>query len=198
REPPGKRLFLLLTARDDLPPLRQAGATSIQLTPLAPRLTDAMLRELLGSAPELNSLRSLLTTRTYGNPFFIEETVRSVIESGVLVGTFGRYQLRGPNPDINIPPSAEALIAARIDGLAPEVKALIQTTAVVGSETTIELLQKVSALEEGEFRRRLAVARDSGLMFEVQLFPSPMCGFRHAVTHEVAYGGLLQAQRKAL
>ena len=198
REPPGKQLFLLLTARDDLPPLRQAGATSIQLTPLAPRLTDAMLRELLGSAPELNSLRTLLTTRTYGNPFFIEETVRSVIESGVLVGTFGRYQLREPNPEINIPPSAEALIAARIDGLAPEVKALIQTTAVVGSETTIELLQKVSALDEAEFRRRLAVARDAGLMFEVQLFPSPMCGFRHALTHEVAYGSLLQAQRKAL
>jgi len=198
REPPGKRLFLLLTARDDLPQIRQAGATSIQLTPLAPRLTDAMLRELLGSAPELNTLRSLLTTRTYGNPFFIEETVRSVIESGVLVGTFGRYQLREPNPEINIPPSAEALIAARIDGLAPEVKALIQTTAVVGSETTIELLQKVSALDEAEFRRRLAVARDSGLMFEVQLFPSPMCGFRHALAHEVAYGSLLHAQRKTL
>ncbi len=198
REPPNAALFMLLTARDELPALKQAGAVSTQLLPLAPQLTDAMLRDLLGNAPELNALRALLTTRTYGNPFFIEETVRSVIESGVLIGSPGRYQLREPHPEIDIPPTAEALIAARIDGLHPAVKALIQTAAVVGSEMTVELLQRVSGLSDADFAPCLASARDSGLMFEVQLFPSPMCGFRHAVTHEVAYGSVLQAHRRAL
>src|SRR5260221_11865929 len=198
REPPNAALFMLLTARDELPALKQAGAVSTQLLPLAPQLTDAMLRDLLGNAPELNALRALLTTRTYGNPFFIEETVRSVIESGVLIGSPGRYQLREPHPEIDIPPTAEALIAARIDGLHPAVKALIQTAAVVGSEMTVELLQRVSGLSDADCAPCLASARDSGLMFEVQLFPSPMCGFRHAVTHQVAYGSVLQAHRRAL
>src|SRR5258707_3727683 len=79
REPPNAALFLVLTARDELPALKQAGAVSTQLLPLAPQLTDAMLRDLLGNAPELNALRALLTTRTYGNPVFIKRTVRSLI-----------------------------------------------------------------------------------------------------------------------
>jgi class 3 adenylate cyclase/tetratricopeptide (TPR) repeat protein len=198
RDPPSHALLMLLTGREELPSWREAGASRLHLLPLRPELTDAMLRSMLGDAAELDELRKLLTTRTYGNPFFIEETVRSVVESGVLIGSPGRYQLREPNPQIDVPPTAEALIAARIDGLAPEVKALVQTAAVVGSEMTIELLHKVSGLEEMDLLERLAAARHSEVMYEVQLFPSPMCGFRHALTHEVTYGSLLQAQRKTL
>jgi len=198
REPPSRTLLMLLTGREEHPGWRQASAAQTKLLPLPPDLTDAMLRNLISDAPELGSLRALLTTRTYGNPFFVEETVRSLVESGVLVGSPGQYQLREPNPEIDIPPTAAALIAARIDGLPPEVKALLQTAAVVGIEMTVDLLRAVSGLAEPELRERLAAACDSGLMYEIQLFPSPLCGFRHALTHEVAYGSVLHAQRKDL
>ncbi len=198
RDPPGRSLLMLLTGREELPGWKEAGASRTRLLPLPPEHTDAMLRNLISDAPELGALRALLTARTYGNPFFVEETVRSLVESGVLVGNPGRYELREPNREIDIPPTAVALIAARIDGLAPEVKALLQTAAVVGNEMTVDLLRSVSGLAEPELRERLAAACDSGLMYEIQLFPSPLCGFRHALTHEVAYGSVLHAQRKQL
>src|SRR5260221_11159790 len=109
-------------------------------------------------------------------------TVRWVVGSGVLIGSRGRSQLREPHPEIDIPPTAEALIAARIDGLHPPAKALIQTAAAVGSEMTVELLQRVSGLRDAAFAPYLASARDSGLLFEVQVFPRPRCGFRHTGT----------------
>ena len=195
--PPGA-LLILLTGREDLAFWRDAGVARAPLLPLPRESTDAMLRSLLGEASELDSLRALLTTRTYGNPFFIEETVRSLAESGVLVGDPGSYRLRERHPEIDIPPTAEGLIAARIDGLAPEVKALVQTAAVVGAEMTVELLRQVCRLEEAELATRLAAAIHAGVMFEVQHFPSALCGFRHALTHEVAYGSVLQSQRKSL
>ncbi len=143
-------------------------------------------------------MRALLAERTYGNPFFVEETVRALIESGVLVGGPGEYTLREPNPEIEIPPTAAALIAARIDALPPETKALAQSAAVIGNEMSVDVLRRMSGLEEAEFAPRLAAAVDSGLMYQVQHFPSALCGFRHALNQEVAYGSLLGAQRKAL
>ncbi len=198
RDPPGRDLLMLLTGREALPGSPQAGALSCQLRPLPPDLTDAMLRTLIGEAPELARLRALLTERTYGNPFFIEETVRTLIESGVLVGNPGNYALREPDPAIDIPPTATALIAARIDALAPDAKALVQTAAVVGNEMAVDVLRRVSGLDEPAFAARLAAAVDSGLMYELQHFPSTLCGFRHGLNQEVAYGSLLSTQRKAL
>jgi class 3 adenylate cyclase/tetratricopeptide (TPR) repeat protein len=197
-DPPSRALLMLLTGREELPGWKQAGASRSEILPLPPALTDAMLRSLVGDAPELGALRARLTKRTYGNPFFVEETVRSLVESGVLVGSPGRYELREPNPEIDIPPTAAALIAARIDGLAPAVKALVQTAAVIGTEMSVDLLRRASQLEEADLRERLAAARETGIMFEIQLFPSPVCGFRHALTQEVAYGSVLYAQRKSL
>jgi class 3 adenylate cyclase len=198
REPPGRRLLMLLTSRDEKSDWQHPGTQHCHLRPLAPELTEAMLRNLISDAPELARLRALLTERTYGNPFFIEETVRALTESGVLVGSPGNYALREPNPAIDIPPTAEGLIAARIDALSPGAKALVQTAAVVGHEMAADVLRRVSRLDEADFAVRLATAVQSGLMYEVQHFPSTLCGFRHALNQEVAYGSLLTPQRKAL
>ena len=198
RDPPSRALLMLLTGRDELPSAPSVGTLSCPLRPLPPELTDAMLRSLIGEAPELSRLRAILTERTYGNPFFIEETVRSLIESGVLVGAPGKYTLREPNPAIDIPMTAAALIAARIDALAPDAKAIVQTAAVIGNEMAVDVLRRVSGLDEQRFSASLAAAIGSGLMYELQHFPSTLCGFRHALNQEVAYGGLLGAQRRAL
>lgn len=198
RDPPGGALLMLLTSREALHGPLPEDVVSRQLKPLAPELADRMLRNLIGDAPELARLRALLAERTYGNPFFVEETVRALIDSGVLIGTPGNYVLREPEPVLDIPATAAALIAARIDALAPQAKALMQTAAVIGDEMAIDVLRRASGLDEAAFGAGLAASVDSGLMYELQHFPSTRCGFRHALNQEVAYGSLLGAQRKIL
>lgn len=199
RDPPNRSLLVLATDREDLPEgWHDTECVQRRLQALPPRIAEEMLRNLLGGAKELDTIRELLIARTYGNPFFIEETVRSLVESGVLVGEPGRYALGRPNPSIDIPPTAEALIAARIDALPHEVKNLVQMAAVVGQEMTVDLLRRVSGLDDEGLRALLDAATASEVMYEAHTFPSPVCGFRHALTQDVAYNGLLHAKRRAL
>ena len=198
REPPGRSLLTLVTSRAEPSGWERLPIYRRNLLPLPPPLADGMLRNLMGEATQLAGLRTLLIERTNGNPFFIEETVRSLTESGVLFGSSGNLELRDTQPSIDIPPTAEALIAARIDGLSPDVKALVQTAAVVGNEMSVDVLRRVGELEEAEVLDRLAAAVDAGLLYVFQSFPSPLCGFRHALTHDVAYRGILNEQRRLL
>lgn len=198
KQPPGDALLVLLTSRVEMKSWAAHRIVRRHLLPLPPEHADVMLRQLLGDTPALASLRRRLIDRTYGNPFFLEEMLRALLASGTLCGESGRYELSTPNPTIEVPPSATALIAARIDSLAPEVKSLIQTAAVLGTEMTVELLRRISDLDEASLRTRLRAAAESEIMYETQLFPTPSCGFRHALTHEVAYQSVLQSERKML
>jgi class 3 adenylate cyclase len=196
RDPPSRALLMLLTGREAMPGWKQAGTLTSHLEPLPPELTDALLRSLSASARTRWSTGAA-GGRTYGNPFFVEETVRALIESGVLVG--GRATTNCANrTEIEIPPTAAAQKAARKDALPPEAKALAQSAAVIGNEMSVDVLRRISGLEEAEFAPRLTAVVESGLMYQVQHFPSALCGFRHALNQEVAYGSLLGAQRKAL
>ncbi|HKE97038.1 MAG TPA: AAA family ATPase, partial [Povalibacter sp.] len=197
QQPPAQALLVLLTSRTEMPNWT-APAIVRELSPLPAELADAMLRSLLGEAPGLAALRLRLVERTSGNPFFIEETLRSLLESGVLRGSSGHYELSKQHPVIDIPPTASALIASRIDALPPEVKALVQTAAVIGSEMAVDLLWRMSGLEENVLRERLASATESEVLYHIEVFPTSLCGFRHALTRDVAYESVLQSERRLL
>ena len=108
--------------------------TQIRLDPLPPASADELLQALLGDDPSLEPLKRLLIERTEGNPFFLEESVRGLVETGVLVGVPGAYRLAQALPTIQIPATVQAILAARIDRLSPEEKRLLQTAAVIGTE----------------------------------------------------------------
>src|SRR5215510_8622911 len=105
--------------------------TPLRLDPLPPASAEAFLAALLGDDPTLAPLTSLLSARTAGNPFFLEESVRTLVETGVLGGVSGTYWLVQPLQRMPVPATVQAVLAARIDRLPPEEKRLLQTAAVV-------------------------------------------------------------------
>jgi tetratricopeptide (TPR) repeat protein len=139
-----------------------------------------------------------LIARTQGNPFFLEESVRTLVETGVLTGEPGAYRLTQALPTIQVPDTVQAVLAARIDRLPPEEKRLLQTAAVVGTEVPLPLLQAIVDMPEASRHRRLAHLQAAEFLYETRLFPAPEYTFKHALTHEVAYGSLPLERRRRL
>ena len=197
---PTARLLLLVNYR----PEYQHGwgsktyYTQLRLDPLPPASADEFLQALLGDDPSLAPLTQLLIARTEGNPFFLEESVRTLVETGVLVGEPGAYRLAQALPTIQVPATVQAVLAARIDRLPPEEKRLLQTAAVIGTEVPLPLLQAIAELPEAALHRGLAHLQAAEFLYETRLFPERDYTFKHALTHEVAYGSLLQERRRVL
>jgi tetratricopeptide (TPR) repeat protein len=197
---PSARILLLVNYR----PEYQHGwgsktsYTQLRLDPAPPASADEFLHALLGDDPSLAPLKQLLIARTEGNPFFLEESVRTLVETGVLVGEPGAYRLVQAVPTMQVPATVQAVLAARIDRLPPEEKRLLQTAAVIGNEVPLPLLQAIADVPEDALHRNLAHLQAAEFLYEIPLFPEPEYTFTHALTHEVAYGSLLQARRRGL
>jgi class 3 adenylate cyclase/tetratricopeptide (TPR) repeat protein len=172
--------------------------TQLRLDPLPPASAAEVLQTLLGDDARLTPLTRLLIARTEGNPFFLEESVRTLVETGLLVGAPGAYRLAQPLDTLQVPATVQAVLAARIDRLPPEEKRLLQTAAVIGTEVPMPLLQAIAELPEAAFHHTLAHLQAAEFLYETRLFPDHAYTFKHALTHEVAYGGLLQERRRVL
>ena len=197
---PTARLLLLVNYR----PEYQHGwgsktyYTQVRLDPLPPASADALLQALLGDDTSLAPLTQLLIERTEGNPFFLEESVRTLVETGALVGVLGSYRLDHPLPTIQMPVTVQAVLAARLDRLPPEQKRLLQTAAVIGTEVPFPLLQAIAEMPEAALHQGLAHLQTAEFLYETRLFPEREYTFKHALTHEVAYGSLLLERRRTL
>jgi predicted ATPase/class 3 adenylate cyclase len=172
--------------------------THVRLNPLPPASMEAFLRTLLGDDPSLTPLTPLLSACTAGNPFFLEESVRTLVELGVMDGTPGAYRLVKPLQGMQVPATVQAVLAARIDRLPPEEKRLLQIAAVIGTDVPFTLLRAIADVPEEGLHRSLAHLQTTEFLYETRLFPEPDYTFTHALTHEVAYSGLLQEQRRGL
>jgi class 3 adenylate cyclase/tetratricopeptide (TPR) repeat protein len=197
---PAARLLLLVNYR----PEYQHGwgtktsYTQLRLDPLPPASAEALLQSLLGGDAGLEPLKQRLIERTQGNPFFLEESVRTLVETQVLVGDQGTYRLARALPSIQVPATVQAVLAARIDRLPPEEKQLLQTAAVIGTEVPLALLQAVAEVPEAPLRLGLAHLQAAEFLYETRLFPEIEYTFKHALTQQVAYETLLQERRRAL
>jgi class 3 adenylate cyclase/tetratricopeptide (TPR) repeat protein len=172
--------------------------TQLRLDSLPPASADEVLQALLGDDPSLAPLKHLLIARTEGNPFFLEESVRTLVETGELVGAPGAYRLAQALPTIQVPATVQAVLAARIDRLPPEAKRLLQTAAVIGTEVPLPLLQAIAELPEAALHGGLAHLQAAEFLYETRLFPEREYTFKHALTHEVAYSSLLLERRRVL
>ena len=170
----------------------------LRIDPLSSTTADRLLTALLGSDPTLEQLKRLLIERTEGNPFFLEESVRTLTETNVLTGERGTYRLTKAPQVFKIPATAQAILAARIDRLAIEDKRLLQAAAVIGKDVPFTLLQAVAEETEGSLRGGLDNLRAAEFLHESRLFPDLEYTFRHALTQEVAYQSLVAARREAL
>jgi class 3 adenylate cyclase/tetratricopeptide (TPR) repeat protein len=197
---PAARLLLLVNYRPEYQ--HQWGSrtsyTQLRLDPLPPESAEELLGALLGPDAGLEPLTRLLIARTEGNPFFLEESVRSLAETGSLLGERGAYRLARPLPTIQVPDTVQAVLAARIDRLPAADKAILQTASVVGKDVPLALLQAIAEPAEDELHAAIGRLQAAEFLYEAGLFPDLEYTFKHALTHEVTYGSLLQDRRRTL
>jgi predicted ATPase len=153
---------------------------------------------LLGDDPRLKPLTQLLIARTEGNPFFLEESMCTLAETGVLVGEREAYHLGQALAGIQVPATVQAVLAARIDRLPTEAKRLLQTAAVIGTEVPLPLLHAIAEMPEAMFQRYLTALQSAEFLYETRLFPEHEYTLKHALTQQVAYETLLQERQRTL
>ena len=197
---PGVRLLLLGSYRPEYAHGwgSQAYYTQLRIDPLRREGADLLLEILLGSDPGLDTLKRLLIQRTEGNPLFLEESVRALVETSALTGARGDYKLARELPAIHVPGTVQAILTARIDRLPPDEKRLLEIAAVIGKDFPLALLLAVADENEGTIRRGLRHLQTAEFLYETRLFPDLEYTFKHALTHEVAYGSLLHGRRRDL
>ena len=172
--------------------------TQLRLDPLPQASAEDLLAALLREDAGLKPLKQLLIARTEGNPFFLEESVRTLVEHGVLVGAPGAYRLAQALPSIQVPATVQAVLAARIDRLPPEEKRLLQAAAVIGTNVPFLLLQALGEIPEATLHGALTHLQAAEFLYETRLFPELEYTFKHALTHQVTYESLLQERRRSL
>jgi class 3 adenylate cyclase/tetratricopeptide (TPR) repeat protein len=172
--------------------------TQLRLDPLPPESAEVLLDALLGSDPVLRPLKHLLIERTEGNPFFLEESVRTLWETKELVGDRGAWRLANALPALRVPPTVQAVLAARIDRLPPEDKRVLQAAAVIGQDVSYAILHAITELPEDDLRGYLDHLQAREFLYETRLFPDLGFTFKHALTQGVAYQSLVTERRQAL
>jgi tetratricopeptide (TPR) repeat protein len=198
---PAARLLLLVNYR---PEYQHAWGSKtyyrqLGIDPLPPESADKLLGILLGHDKGLEPLKRLLIERTEGNPFFLEESVRTLVETKVLAGQRGDHRLATMPDSLEIPATVQALLAARIDRLGPDDKRLLQAAAVIGENVSLSLLEAIAdESEEGGLRRSLTRLQAAEFLYETILFPDVELTFKHGLTHNVTYASLLHERRRVL
>jgi class 3 adenylate cyclase len=198
-------LFVLTHARPELTDRRSTWGsgkrnfTSIFLEPLP---TDAMETLLTGPVPGLSDeLRDRILERAEGVPFYAVETVRMLLDRGILVREGNAYRLTGDIETLEVPETLHALIAARLDGLTAEERKIVQQGAVLGRTFTLRGLASVSGLAEPALesllgsltRKEIFSLRSDPLSAERGQY-----GFLQDLVKKVAYDTLSRRERKAL
>ncbi len=170
----------------------------LPLAPLGPDAIRELVDALLGNDPSTSGLAEAIHARTGGNPFFTEEVVQNLIESGKLQGSKGAYRLVTALDRLEVPSSVQAILAARIDRLAQREKDVLQTAAVIGREFDEPTLAAVVEQAAPQLREALQALKDTEFVYEQSLYPIAEYIFKHPLTQEVALASQLQERRRRL
>jgi adenylate cyclase len=194
----GSSAFLLVNFRPEYRAnwMQKSYYRQLPLAPLGPDAIRDLLDDLLGDDPSTRGLADTIHARTGGNPFFTEEVVQSLIESGQLEGTRGAYRLVTPIGSLDVPPSVHAVLAARIDHLPDREKQVLQAAAVIGKEFAEPILLAAAELPEIDLRGALATLKSAEFVFEQSLYPVAEYAFKHPLTQEVALRSQLKERRQ--
>ncbi len=170
----------------------------LRLDPLGKESAEEMLSALLGDGTELAPLKRLIVEKTEGNPFFMEETVQVLFDENALVRDGGAVKLTRSLAALKIPPTVQAILAARIDRLPQDAKDLLQTLAVIGREFPLSLIRAVVSIPDDETRRLLDVLQLGEFIYEQPAIGDSEYTFKHALTLEVSYNSALMERRRQL
>jgi predicted ATPase/class 3 adenylate cyclase len=196
----GARVLLVFTHRPEFVSTwsRKSYHSTLTLTRLSRRESREMLTALLGTDQVQEALMELVVDKSEGVPFFLEELVRSLRETGVIEERAGQWVLTTGTTAVQVPTTVHDVLMTRIDRLPEGAKRVLQIGAVIGREFPWALLQAVVGLPEPELGVHLVALIDAELVYERGLPPQVTYLFKHALTQDVAYDNLLQATRRQL
>jgi predicted ATPase len=161
-------------------------ATQLALPRLTRHESQSVVQSTLHTAPIAETLFQTVLEKGQGNPFFLEELARTLVERG------------DDGPTLAVPDTVQAVLAARIDRLTPEERHLLQTAAVIGMDVPGSLLHAIAEWPDAPLRHGLAQLQAAEFLDETQRFPEVDYRFKHALTQQVAYETLLQERRRVL
>jgi len=193
----GTRTLVVVTYRPEYE-AHWLGAPAVEelaLQPLDAEAAVALLGDLLGEDPSLADLIEGLRARTGGNPFFIEETVQALSETGRLTGGRGSFSLADPGGELVLPATVQAVLGARIDRLGAGEKAVLQTMAVIGKRVDHSVLAEVMELEPAALDGAVEALSAAELLADEG---EGDLVFKHPLTQEVAYSSQLSEPRARL
>lgn len=156
-----------------------------------------LVQAILEGGEVVPELRELILGRAGGNPLFVEELTRSLVENGSIQRADKQYVLIRKASDIEIPDTLQGIIAARIDRVEENLKRIMQVASVIGREFAFRILQTTMGMRE-ELKSQLLNLQGLEFISEKRLFPELEYIFKHALTQEVAYNSLLQKRRKEI
>jgi DNA-binding NtrC family response regulator/pimeloyl-ACP methyl ester carboxylesterase len=195
-----RRILMILTYRPGWTP--PVGERTFHARLALPTLSAAesirMTRDLLGTEALPEALQALVVGKAEGNPFFVEEVVRSLLEVGAVRRTEVGLLLTRPLDEVRVPDTIADVILARIERLEPTARRLLQVAAVIGKDVPVALLEGVAAVASDPLRATLRQLQAAEFLYEAGGATDAQLTFKHALTHEVAYGCLLEEHRHAL
>lgn len=180
------------------PLMQRSHYRQINMPPLPPAQAAVLLQDQFGNDPSLALLSRNIIERAQGNPFFLEELINALVERGDFEGERGAYRLKGGVDTIPLPPTVQAVIAARIDRLEESAKRVLEIASVVGREISTLILDAVAGLGQAELSEALTALRQAELLYDVPPFEQRLVAFRHPLIQEVAYRSILQERRREL
>ena len=177
--------------------LNKSYAQRVSLERLSGEDSQAMIRQLLGTATIPAELERLVESHADGNPLFIEELIRDLVESGHLVRDGEGYALTRQADEINLPTTVQGLFLARTDRLEPELRNLLQVASVLGRVFNFSLLGAVAGLQRDELERALLQLEDLDFVYQSALAPERQYSFKHVLAQEAIYQTLVRPRREA-
>jgi TOMM system kinase/cyclase fusion protein len=195
-EVPTSPICVVLTARPEFsPPWRAGSMTQIHLGRMEQEAVRQMVLRLTKDKALPQDVVDKMIRRTDGIPLFVEELTRTILESGALEEHESSYQLVGKLSDLDIPPTLRDSLMARLDRLGP-IKATAQLAAVIGREFDLDLLARISPLDQDALREALSQLMGAGIIHRRRRLEGDLYLFKHALLREIAYESLLKSTRR--
>lgn len=195
----GLPIMMLTAYRPEAEPPWTKGAhyRQLGLETLSAKSSVTLVRNILGDLELDPNLEKRIAVKTGGNPFFVEEMVRELMDRGDVVQKGKRYVYRRPIDQLDIPNSVQGVLAARMDRLSEDLKRTMQVASVIGRDFAYKILRSIMELGD-ELRTHLTNLVGIEVLYEKALYPELEYIFKHALTQEVAYESLLKQRRREI
>ncbi len=196
----GTTTLLVLNFRPGFaaPLMQRSHYRQINMRPLPPAQAAILVQDHFGGDPSLALLSRNIIERAQGNPFFLEELINALVERGDFEGERGSFRLKGGIDAIPLPPTVQAVIAARIDRLKDDAKTVLEIASIVGREISLLVLERIAGMEHDELSEALQHLRQAELLYDVPPLQQRLLAFRHPLIQEVTYQSLLHERRREL